>query len=151
MNQHLEGLRALVGEWTTEAVHPIMPDTVVPGRTSFEWLEGEKFLILRSWNDHPQFPDSISIIGETDEEEGLTMHYFDSRGSFRVARASMEDGVWRIWSGGPAGFRSDSAAASATTARRSRVAEEYGPPDHPTSDDGFLSRAESGLGTGARR
>ena len=104
MSSQLEGFRALVGEWNTEAVHPSLPDTVVPGRTSVEWLAGEQFLILRSRNEHPAFPDSISIIGATDEEESLTMHYFDSRGSFRVARVSMEGGVWRIWSGGPSGL-----------------------------------------------
>jgi hypothetical protein len=43
MSSQLEGFRALVGEWTTEAIHPSLPDTVVPGHTSVEWLEGEQF------------------------------------------------------------------------------------------------------------
>jgi hypothetical protein len=103
MSSQLEAFQALVGEWTTEAIHPSLPDTVVPGRTSVEWLEGEQFLILRSRNEHPDFPDSVSIIGATDEEESLTMHYFDSRGVFRVYRVSLEDGVWRIWGDGPSG------------------------------------------------
>jgi hypothetical protein len=104
MTSQLEGFRALVGEWTTEAIHPLLPDTVVPGRTRVEWLEGERFLILRGRNEHPDFPDSVCVIGATDEEEGLTMHYFDSRGVFRVYRVSLEDGVWRIWGDGPSGF-----------------------------------------------
>lgn len=104
MGSHVEGFRALVGEWATEAIHPSLPDTVVPGRASVEWLEGERFVILRSRNEHPDFPDSVSIIGATDEEESLTMHYFDSRGVFRVYRATMEDGVWRFWGDGPSGF-----------------------------------------------
>jgi hypothetical protein len=104
MSSQLEAFRALVGEWTTEAIHPSLPDTVVPGRTSVEWLEGEQFLILRSRNEHPDFPDSVSIIGATDGEESLTMHYFDSRGVFRVYRVGLEDGVWRIWGDGPSGF-----------------------------------------------
>jgi hypothetical protein len=54
---------------------------VVHGHASFAWLEGEKFLIVRSRSDHPDFPDSISVIGET---ESLRMHYFDSRGVYRV-------------------------------------------------------------------
>jgi hypothetical protein len=94
----------LVGAWTTEAIHPSLPDTVVPGRTSVEWLEGERFLILRSRNEHPDFPDSVSMIGATDEEESLTKHYFDSHGVFRVYRVSLDDGVWRIWGDGPSGF-----------------------------------------------
>jgi hypothetical protein len=104
MSPGLEGFRALLGDWATEAIHPSLPDTVVPGRSSFEWLEGERFLILRARNDHPKFPDSISIIGATDEEEGLAMHYFDSRGVFRPYRTSFEDGVWKMWGHGPPGF-----------------------------------------------
>jgi hypothetical protein len=56
MSPRLEAFSPLLGEWTTEAIHPVLPDTVVPGRTSFEWLEGEQFLILRSRNEHPDFP-----------------------------------------------------------------------------------------------
>lgn len=82
----LEDLRALVGEWTTEMTHPAYPSTVVHGHSAFELLEGEKFLIVRAHSDHPDFPDSISVIGDTD---GLRMHYFDSRGVHRVYEASM--------------------------------------------------------------
>src|SRR5919197_766731 len=89
MDASLEALNALVGSWTTEATHPAFPGTIVRGRSEFEWLEGEKFLIFRSRTDHPDFPDAISVIGEID---GLQMHYFDSRGVFRVyeMRASAE-------------------------------------------------------------
>jgi hypothetical protein len=73
----LQALSALVGEWTTEATHPMVPATVVHGQSVFAWLEGERFLIARARSDHPDFPDSISIIGDTG---GLRMHYFDSRG-----------------------------------------------------------------------
>jgi hypothetical protein len=41
----LEPFEALVGAWTTEATHPIYPSTVVRGRSTFEWLEGRRFLI----------------------------------------------------------------------------------------------------------
>jgi hypothetical protein len=102
-NPHLEGLKALVGVWDTEAVHPMLPDTVVPGRTSFEWLEGERFLVLRSRNEHPQFPDSICVMGATDDEDSLTMHYFDSRGVFRLYRTGFKDGAWKMWGPGPSG------------------------------------------------
>lgn len=104
MSSQLEAFHVLMGEWATEAIHPSLPDTVVPGRTTVEWLEGEQFIILRSWNEHPDFPDSISVIGATDDEEGLAWHYFDSRGVFRHYRTSVEDGVWKIWGAGPAGF-----------------------------------------------
>src|SRR4051812_15536242 len=61
----LAGLQALVGGWTTEATHPMFPGKVVRGTASFAWLEGEKFLILKATTDHPDFPDSIAIIGDT--------------------------------------------------------------------------------------
>jgi hypothetical protein len=58
----------------------MLPDTVVPGRITVEWLEGENFLLHRARNDHPDFPDSISVIGDSEEgADSLTMHYFDSR------------------------------------------------------------------------
>jgi hypothetical protein len=90
---------ALIGDWEVDATHPALPDTVVRGGATFEWVEGEKFLIYRAWAEHPDFPDGISIIGVTDGR--LTMHYFDSRGVFRVYETSFEDGVWRIWRDAP--------------------------------------------------
>src|SRR6202011_6076256 len=67
--------------------------TVVHGTASVEWLEGERFLIFRARSDHPDFPDSVSIIGETD---GLRMHYFDSRGVHRVLEMSVTEDGWEI-------------------------------------------------------
>ncbi len=84
----LQGLDALVGEWMTEASHPAFPSAVVCGRSAFEWLEGKKFLIVRASSDHPDFPDSISVIGDT---AGLRMHYFDSRGVHRVYEARVSE------------------------------------------------------------
>jgi hypothetical protein len=94
----LRDLDRLVGEWTLEATHPAFPDLVVPGRSSFEWLDGERFLIQRSTADHPDFPNSISVIGAmSDEDDGsLSMHYYDSRGVHRVYSLEMSDGVLRI-------------------------------------------------------
>jgi hypothetical protein len=90
---------ALVGEWEVDMIHQALPDTVVHGSASFEWLEGERFMIYRASAEHPDFPEGISIIGVTDGR--LTMHYFDSRGVFRVYETSLEDGIWRIWRDAP--------------------------------------------------
>jgi hypothetical protein len=90
----LEGLgRRLVGAWTTEATHPAFPGTTVGGAAEVEWLEGERFLIFRARNDHPDFPDSISILGDTD---GLRWHYFDSRGVHRIYELRVTDAGWEI-------------------------------------------------------
>jgi hypothetical protein len=108
----LAALNRLLGSWTTEATHPAMPGVVVQGSVEMTWLEGERFLIHRATTEHPDFPDSISILGmmgkdrvtgprdtgsEADGEPRLRMHYFDSRGVFRVYDASIDDIAWRLW------------------------------------------------------
>jgi hypothetical protein len=108
---NLQLLGRLVGRWTTEATHPAMPGVVVRGTASIEWLEGEQFLIQRARNDHPDFPDSVAIIGCTEhdrvnaasrpepsspDQRPLTMHYFDSRGVFRVYDTSIDSKALRF-------------------------------------------------------
>jgi hypothetical protein len=102
-------LERLVGNWATEATHPLVPGTVVHGTANIEWLEGLRFLILRSANDHPDFPDAISILGFMDADRinkaadgdttaagsELRMHYFDSRGVFRVYETEIDEKEWR--------------------------------------------------------
>jgi hypothetical protein len=99
MQQHdeiseLEPFEALVGTWTTEATHRMYPSMVVRGRSTFEWLEGKRFLIQRSVTDHPEFPDAMAVFGVTDEQ--LSMHYFDSRGVYRVYAVSLSEGTLRF-------------------------------------------------------
>jgi hypothetical protein len=106
----LAPLNRLVGTWTTQATHPALPGTIVHGTVVIEWLEGERFLIHRSRTDHPDFPDAISIIGFTEHDRvangshaaptptgkpQLTMHYFDSRGVFRIYDVSIDDEALR--------------------------------------------------------
>ena len=102
----LEHLEALVGTWETEATHPLLPDTTIRGRAIFAWLEGRRFLIWRAHHDHPDIPDSITIMGRDDAGDAATAaapggdcaaHYFDSRGVSRVSRLDAAPGVWRMW------------------------------------------------------
>ncbi len=97
----LEPFDALIGAWTTEATHPML-DAVVPGGVTFEWLEGGRFLVQRSRNEHELFPDSIGVIGAPEAGGGLVMEYFDSRGVRRTYGVSLEDGVLRLWRDDPA-------------------------------------------------
>jgi hypothetical protein len=109
----LEHLDALVGEWETESKHRFLPDTVVPGRSTIELLEGGHFPIWRVRNEHPDFPDSISVLGceapigsddsEDSEDSGgrCSLRYFDSRGDFRERALGAEAGVWRFWCAWP--------------------------------------------------
>jgi hypothetical protein len=92
----LDSFEALVGTWDTEAKHRLA-DEVVQGSVTFEWLEGGRFLVVRSHNEHELFPDAISVIGTPEAGDGLVMEYFDSRGVRRTYRVSADDGVWRIW------------------------------------------------------
>src|SRR5262245_47169454 len=92
----LEPFEALIGTWDTEADH-VAVDGIVTGTTTFEWLEGGRFLVQRSHVDDDRFPDGLSIFGAPETGEGLVMEYFDSRGVRRTYGTSAEDGVWRIW------------------------------------------------------
>ncbi len=98
----LEYLGALVGQWETEATHRLSPGTVIRGRATFEWLDGERFLIWRSHYDHPEIPDALALTGVTDDR--LSMHYFDSRGVHRIYEMTFEDGTWRMWRDDPDPF-----------------------------------------------
>ncbi len=87
---------ALIGTWATEATHPLL-DAVVLGRTTFEWLEGRRFLVQRAHNDHAAFPDAVCVTGAPEGGDGLVMEYFDSRGVRRTYGIGLEDGVLRMW------------------------------------------------------
>ena len=88
----LESLSALAGAWAYEMTHQALPGTVIPGASTFELLDGGKFLILRERVDHPEFPgSSLAVIGGDDD---LRMHYFDSRGVVRILELSISGRVW---------------------------------------------------------
>src|SRR4051812_22430555 len=92
----MQPFEALIGTWTTEATHPQLAG-VVPGRVSFEWLDGGRVLVQRSSHDSDIVPNSISALGPPEDGDGLVMEYFDSRGVRRTYRTSLIDGVWRFW------------------------------------------------------
>jgi hypothetical protein len=96
----LEPFNALIGTWATEASHPSV-DVVVPGSTTFEWLEGRHFIVQRSRSDREEFPDGISVIGAPESGDGLVMEYFDSRGVRRTYAVALDDHVLRIWRNEP--------------------------------------------------
>jgi hypothetical protein len=109
-NPILEHLDAFVGQWEFEATHRLMPDVVVRGSTTFEWLEGGHFMIMRARNEHPDFPDGISILGcevpdrpagASDASGSCSVRYFDSRGIFRHFAFAAEPGVFRYWNDQP--------------------------------------------------
>ena len=78
----------------------MLPGEAIRGTGTFEWLDGQRFVIWRSQYDHPEIPDAITIIGVTDGQ--LSMHYFDQRGVYRVYAASLNQAEWRHWRDAPA-------------------------------------------------
>jgi hypothetical protein len=68
----LEPFEALIGTWAAEATHPLVEE-VVAGSVTFEWLEGGRFLVQHSVNDHQLFPDAICVIGAPEAGDGLAM------------------------------------------------------------------------------
>ena len=96
----LQGWHRFIGRWETEGAHPMLPGEAIRGTSSFEWLDGQRFVIWRSHYDHPEIPDAITIIGVTDGQ--LSMHYFDQRGVYRVYAAGLDQATWRYWRDAPA-------------------------------------------------
>jgi hypothetical protein len=103
----LNHLAALIGAWEIEGAHQALPGEKITGKTTFEWLTGELFIIWRTHYDHPAIPDSIAILGcdETGDlrnpNGGCTMHYFDKRGVTRLYSVVAEQGEWRYWRDAP--------------------------------------------------
>ena len=75
----------LVGEWDIEIP---LPDGTVRGHTTVERL-GE-FLVQRTTVERPEFPDSVSVIGDG------RSHYFDSRGVARVYDSRVDGRTWTL-------------------------------------------------------
>ena len=137
----LKLLGRLVGTWSTEATHPALPGVIVHGTVVSEWLEGERFLIQRARTDHADFPDSISVIGFSERDrvdppgsaptpagdERMTMHYFDSRGVFRVYEASIDGDAFRYERNAPGfsqRFTGTFSADGETITGRSQLCED---------------------------
>lgn len=100
-NPALEGLSVLVGSWSTTGTHPQVPNKIFHGRTSFEWIEGGAFLIMRSQIDEPEIPSGISIFGTDDKTGEMSMLYFDERGVSRRYEVSIASNVWKWWRNAP--------------------------------------------------
>lgn len=93
--QALAPFDVLAGTWRTEATHPMF-DGVVHGRTTFEWLPGRRFLVVRATQDQELFPDAVGVIGLTEDGSALTQEHFDERGVRRTYVTSVdEQGTWR--------------------------------------------------------
>ena len=100
-NPALEPFGILVGTWTTTGTHPLTPGTTYHGRTTFEWLAGGAFLLVRSQIDEPQIPSAIAIIGTDDATGECTMLYFDERDLSRKYEVSFRNNELTWWRNAP--------------------------------------------------
>ena len=96
-NPALAPFRALIGTWDTTGTHPGIPDTILHGRTSFEWLEGGAFLLMRSEIDEPGVPSGIAVFGSDNSTGEFFMLYFDERGVSRKYEVSLHENLWKWW------------------------------------------------------
>ena len=69
----------------------------MPGRVTFERIDGGAFLRMHSRMDDPEFPEGVAIFGTDGDDGACTMLYFDERGvARRYDVAFHEDGF--TWS-----------------------------------------------------
>ena len=100
-NPALKPLSILVGKWDTVGTHPLLPDNTVHGHTSFEWIEGGAFLLMRSEIDDERFPTTIAIFGSDDSTGEYFMLTFDERKVSRKYDVSFHDNVIKWWRNAP--------------------------------------------------
>jgi hypothetical protein len=100
-NPALKPFEVLIGVWKTEGTHPYLPGKFFHGRSSFEWIEGGAFLMIRSEIDEPEIPSGISIIGSDDVAGDFFILYFDERGISRKMQTSFKGKVWTWWRDNP--------------------------------------------------
>lgn len=92
-NPLLEALSPFLGTWNTVGTHPLVPGTTFHGRTSFAWLEGGAFFMMRSEIDEPGIPSGIAIFGSDDGTGECSMLYFDERDVSRRYEVRLREGV----------------------------------------------------------
>ena len=104
-NSVLQPFSVLIGNWNATGTHGLVPDTILHGHTSFNWLEDGAFLMMRSEIDDPRFPSTIAIFASDDSEQRYYMLTFDKRGVSRKYEVSLHDNIWKWWRDAPGFFQ----------------------------------------------
>lgn len=105
-NPALQPFSVLIGSWHTTGTHGLVPDTILYGHTSFQWLENGAFLLMRSEIDDPRFPSTTAIFGSDDagSDDAEAKYYmltFDERGVSRKYRVTLHNYIWKWWRAAP--------------------------------------------------
>ncbi|HUP88087.1 MAG TPA: DUF1579 family protein [Longimicrobiales bacterium] len=96
-NPALKEFTILVGRWKTIGTHPYVPNVTFHGQSTFEWIEGGAFLVMRSEMDEPEIPSGIAIFGSDDADSRYFISYFDERGVSRQYECSMNGNELKWW------------------------------------------------------
>jgi len=95
-----ERLAPLIGEWSMAIVMPgeerpaKLPD--IGARVTFEWMEGQAFVLERWTVPIREAPDGLAVIGWDEGRGTFLQHYFDQRGVARVYEMSLANGIWKL-------------------------------------------------------
>jgi hypothetical protein len=100
-NPALTSFSALVGDWKTAGTHPYLPDTILHGHTSFNWMEGGAFLTMHSEIDKEGFPGTIAIFGTDNTTGECFMLTFDERKVSRKYDVKFQDNILKWWRNAP--------------------------------------------------
>jgi hypothetical protein len=88
-------LERFIGEWEVDFQLPGTP--AMPGRTTFEWLLGRRFVLQRSNADHPDAPSTHAVVAaDHRRDDGYLQHYFDSRGVVRLYEMDVDGAEWTM-------------------------------------------------------
>ena len=92
-----EALTPLIGSWTVEAEFPTPGPLVIRGRSTFSWLLAHRYVLQQSEVDHPDAPDSHSVLApDPGRPGGWLQHYFDARGVVRLYEMSFDGRTWTL-------------------------------------------------------
>lgn len=94
INPGLSPLDRALGTWTVKGSHPYLPGRALPGRVTFERIEGGAFVRMHSKMEDPEIPEGVAIFGTDSDDGTCTMLYFDERGVARRYDVTLhEDGI----------------------------------------------------------
>ncbi len=89
----LSRLERFVGEWTMRAHADTWEGE---GTTTFEWHPDRAHLLQRASVDHPDAPNSLSVIGCDGAKDTYAQLYSDERGVSRVYDMTFDGTTWTL-------------------------------------------------------
>jgi hypothetical protein len=101
-NHALTAFDPIIGVWDTMGTHGMIPDTILHGRTSFDWhLSGGFIRMQSSIQEGVGIPAGTALIASDDELGTYIMSYYDERGVSRTYNVRLQDSVMTWWRDAP--------------------------------------------------